>query len=75
MTPSTPVHALTLQQSERIHAVMSPDDRVAFGFELRAEQLQAGGIVVNDEEGHGVPASATAVSWSDSSRVLIGFSR
>ena len=47
------VHALTLQQSECVHAVMGLEDRVAFAFELRAEQLQAGGGVVNDEEVHG----------------------
>jgi hypothetical protein len=32
---------------------MGLEDCVAFGFELRAEQLQAGGIVVDDEEVHG----------------------
>ena len=54
------VHALPLQQSERVHAVMRLENCVAFAFELRAEQLQVGGGVVNDEEVHGVflsPAS------------------
>jgi len=54
---------------------MSLEDYVAFGFELRAEQLQVGGIIVNDEEVYRVPPSATAVSWPDSSRVSIGFRR
>ena len=54
------VHALTLQQSERVHAVGGLEDHVAFVFELRAEQLQVDGVVVNDEDVHGVflsPAS------------------
>jgi hypothetical protein len=47
------VYGLTLQQSERVHAVMGLEDRVAFGLQLGAEQLQVGGMVVNDEKVHG----------------------
>ena len=52
---TTGVHALMLQQGERVHAVISFEDRVAFGLQLGAEQLQADRIVVNDEEVHGGP--------------------
>ena len=62
------VHALTLQQSERVHAVMGLEDRVAFGLELGAEQLQVGGMVVNDEEVHG------AFAWSSMTRIFLRFS-
>jgi len=62
-----------LQQSERLHAVMGLEDRVAFGFELRAEQLQVGGMVVNDEEVPGAFRSPANVVSADSTTVaLIG---
>src|SRR5450756_1312270 len=48
------VNSLTLQQSERVHAVMGLEDRVAFELQLGAEQLQVNEMVVNDEEVHGV---------------------
>ena len=66
-----PVEAL--QQSERLHAVMGLEDRVAFGLQLGAEQLQAGEIVVNDEEVPGAFRSPANVVSADSTTVaLIG---